>query len=137
MKKALFAVLISVVPTLVHAQNCKEPEKKALAPGMKVVAQWSGDNWWVAHITSIRKGLINVLYSDNTRGTGKHTWDIVPYPDNDVTPCFKPGDKVVSAWKGDSWWKASIDTINGASADVTYSDGEKGNHRLSDMVRAP
>ena len=50
---------------------------------------------------------------------------------------LKPGDKVVAQWKGDSWWKARITKITGDSADITYSDGEKGTRKLTDMVRDP
>ncbi len=136
MKKMLLVILALAIPATVMAE-CKEPPKADLKTGMKVVAQWQGDNWWVAKIDSIKNGKINVTYSDNTKGKNKNTWDVLPYPNANAVPCFKKGDQVVSKWKNDSWWVAKIDKIDGNYANVTYSDGEKGRHTLSEMVRAP
>lgn len=142
--KRLLAVMVMAafaVPALVLAEQCKEPAKVDLKTGMKVVAQWQGDNWWLAKISSINKnGLINVTYSDNTKGSGKKKDQVAYYIYGDPgtpPPCFKEGDKVVAQWKGDSWWKARIDKIDGNKADITYSDGEKGTRKLTDMVRDP
>jgi len=143
MKKILVMLVMAafVVPALALAEQCKEPAKASLKTGMKVVAQWSGDNWWLAKISSINKnGLINVTYSDNTKGSGKKQDQVAYYIYGDpgtLPPCFKDGDKVVAQWKGDSWWKARIDRINGDKADITYSDGEKGTRKLTEMVRDP
>jgi hypothetical protein len=143
MKKFLTVLVVAafMLPTLAHAEQCKEPEKVSLKTGMKVVAQWRGDNWWLAKISSIdKKGLVNVTYSDNTKGSNKKQDQIAPYiyaTPGTQPPCFKEGDKVVAQWKGDSWWKARIEKINGNSAEITYSDGEKGTRKLTDMVRDP
>ncbi|MFA4874351.1 MAG: hypothetical protein WC690_03325 [bacterium] len=142
--KKLLLLLVAVavaVPALARADQCKEPEKASLKPGMKVVAQWQGDNWWLAKIASInKKGLFNVTYSDNTKGSNKKQDQVAYYiydKSGTPPPCFKEGDKVVAQWKGDSWWKARITKIDGSNADITYSDGEKGKRKLTDMVRDP
>lgn len=143
MKKflAVLVVLAVAVPALALADQCKEPEKAQLKTGMKVVAQWQGDNWWLAKIDSIDKsGRINVTYSDNTKGKNKNKDQIAYYiyeKSGTPPPCFKEGDKVVAQWKGDSWWKARITKISGNDVDITYSDGEKGTRKLTDMVRDP
>jgi hypothetical protein len=143
MKKYIVALVVAVValPALCRAEQCKEPDKVSLKTGMKVVAQWQGDNWWLAKIDSIdKKGRINVTYSDNTRGTNKTPSQVASYlyeKSGTPPPCFKAGDKVVAQWKGDSWWKARINAIKGNEADITYSDGEKGTRQLTDMVRDP
>ncbi len=138
---AFLVVAAFMLPAVAGAQKCKEPERVDLRPGMKVVAQWQGDNWWLAKIDSIsKKGIANVTYSDNTKGTNKKKDQIAYYiyeRSGTPPPCFKDGDKVIAQWKGDSWWKARIDRIKGNKADITYSDGEKGTRRLTDMVRDP
>jgi len=142
MKKLLMVLVVMAValPALVLAQQCKEPDKVDLKPGMKVVAQWQGDNWWLAKINAINKGRFNVTYSDNTKGMNKKKEQVAYYiydKSGTPPPCFKEGDKVVAQWKGDSWWKARIEKIKGSDADITYSDGEKGTRKLTDMVRDP
>lgn len=142
MKKFLVALVVLAValPALAAAEQCKEPAKVDLKTGMKVVAQWQGDNWWLAKINSINKnGLFNVTYSDNTKGANKKKDQVAYYIYNDTQtpPCFKEGDRVIAQWKGDSWWKARITRISGNSVDITYSDGEKGTRKLTDMVRDP
>lgn len=143
MKRWLVVLTVVVVaaPVLALAQQCKEPAKVGIKPGMKVVAQWQGDNWWLAKVDSIGKnGQINVTYSDMTKGVNKKPDQIAYYlyeKAGTPAPCFKEGDKVVAQWKGDSWWKARIDAITGDKANVTYSDGEKGTRKLTDMVRDP
>ncbi|MBN1283414.1 MAG: hypothetical protein JXA24_06560 [Proteobacteria bacterium] len=141
--KKLLAMLVAAafaLPVLAQAEKCKEPEKTDLKAGMKVVAQWQGDSWWLAKIDSIGKnGLIDVTYSDNTRGRNKRQDQVARYiySDTSAPPCFKEGDKVVAQWKGDNWWKARIDRIEGDKAKITYTDGEKGTRKLTEMVRDP
>lgn len=143
MKKLLVVLVVAAIawPAFARAQQCNEPEKVPLKPGMKVVAQWQGDNWWLAKISSINKnGTINVIYSDNTKGAGKKPDRIAYYiydKPGTPPPCFKEGDKVVAQWQGDSWWKARITAIRGNEAGITYSDGEKGTRKFTDMVRDP
>jgi hypothetical protein len=143
MKRALMVLVALAValPAFALADECREPQKTELKTGMKVVAQWQGDNWWLAKIDSMDKsGKINVTYSDNTKGKSKKPDQIAYYlygKPGVLPPCFKEGDKVVAQWKGDSWWKAKINKIDGSKADITYSDGEKGTRRLTDMVRDP
>lgn len=142
MKKILFVLLVAmlIVPSLALAQKCQEPGKTELKPGMKVVAQWQGDSWWLAKIDNISKGRFNVTYSDMTKGKNKNKDQVAFYIyENSGTPppCFKVGDKVVAQWKGDNWWKATITSIKGDKANITYSDGEKGTRKLTDMIRDP
>jgi hypothetical protein len=140
MKKLLFiaVALALAMPSLAYAK-CKEPASVELKPGMKVVAQWRGDNWWLAKIDSITKrGRFNVIYSDQTTGSNKKKDQVVYYiyeKSGTNPPCFQPGDRVIAQWKGDSWWKARIDEIKGNKAYITYSDGEKGERKLTEMVR--
>jgi hypothetical protein len=141
--RTVLALLVCAAVSLAFAQaaraDCKQPEKKKLVQGMKVVAQWKGDNWWVGKVTAIKKdGNIDVTYSDNEKGRDKRPYDVIPHPDEiygkDSPPCFKAGDGVVSKWSGDSWWRATIDSVSGDSASVTYSDNTKGTHKLKEMV---
>ncbi len=142
MKKILFVLIAAVlaVPAVAMAEKCAEPAKADLKAGTKVVAQWQGDSWWLAKIDSVNKGRYNVTYSDQTKGRNK-TKDQVAYyiyaDSQTPPPCFKTGDKVIAQWKGDNWWKAEITSIKGDKADITYSDGEKGTRKLTDMVRNP
>jgi hypothetical protein len=141
MKKILFVLLVAALalPSVVLAQKCEEPGKVTLKPGMKVVAQWQGDSWWLAKIDNISKGRYNVTYSDNTKGKNKGKDQIAYYiyENTSKPPCFKEGDKVIAQWKGDNWWKATITSIKGDKANITYSDGEKGTRKLTEMVRDP
>ena len=143
MKKFLLVLIVVAiaVPSLALAQKCEEPTSVKLKPGMKVVAQWQGNSWWLAKIDSInRKGKINVTYSDMTKGKNKNPDQVAYYiyaKRGTKPPCFKVGDKVVAQWKGDNWWKANITKIRGNKANITYSDGEKGTRNLTDMVRDP
>lgn len=122
------------------APACKEPEKKALASGMKVVGHRQGGQWGVAHIDAITGDQVQVTYADEKKMTQKMA-EILPHPEvlytGGTVPCFKPGDSVVSVWKGATWWDAKIEQINGDQASLTYSDGEKGTHKLVEMVRKP
>ncbi|MFH0799254.1 MAG: hypothetical protein V2A66_03630 [Pseudomonadota bacterium] len=142
-KRMLVAMLVCAAALFAFAQaanaDCKQPTKKKLTVGMKVVAQWKSDNWWVAKITSIKKnGNIDVTFSDGEKGRDKRPYDVIPHPNelysSDSPPCFKNGDGVVSKWSNDSWWRATIDNINGDSASITYSDKTKGTHKLKEMV---
>ena len=142
MKKILFVFLVAAlaVPTLALADKCQEPGSAVLKPGTKVVAQWQGDSWWLAKIDTVSKGRYNVTYSDQTKGRNKSKDQIAYYLYSNaqaLPPCFKEGDKVIAQWKGDNWWKATITSIKDDKADVTYSDGEKGTRKLTDMVRNP
>lgn len=141
MKRTLIAVagLFAVFVTLqACSRNCAEPKPVAVAAGMKVVAAWQGNNWWVAKVDAINGDQISVTYSDNTKGQ-QPTAKVIVHPEvlyiNGKPCCFKAGDKVVAKWRNDSWWVATIDKVDGANANVTYSDGEKGVQRLLDMVR--
>lgn len=142
MKKILVILVAAAIaiPSLALAQKCGEPKDVKLKPGMKVVAQWQGDSWWLAKIDSIKKGKINVTYSDMTKGRNKNPDQVAYYiyeKRGTTPPCFKVGDKVVAQWKGDNWWKAKITRIKDNKADITYSDGEKGTRLLTEMVRDP
>lgn len=136
-------VVVLVLSVLAVASNagaeCKQSEKGKVTNGMKIVAQWQGDNWWLGRVKAIRKnGNIDVQYSDNTWGKNKRPYDVIPSSDElynkDSRPCFKDGDGVVAKWNGDSWWRATIDDISGNQANVTYSDNTKGKVKLTDMV---
>lgn len=143
MKKILFVLLVAafVAPAVtMAADKCQEPKSADLKAGTKVVAQWQGDSWWLAKIDSVNKGLYNVTYSDNTKGKNKKKDQVAYYiysNSGTMPPCFKEGDSVIAQWKGDNWWKATITSIKGDKADVTYSDGEKGTRLLTQMVRDP
>lgn len=136
-------IAVAIVMTLAVASNawaqCKQPAKGKVTTGIKVVAQWQGDNWWVGTVKAIGKdGNFDVLYSDNTWGRGKRPYDVIPHPDElyskSQPPCFKKGDGVVAKWRGDSWWRATVDSIAGNMANITYSDNTKGKVKLSEMV---
>lgn len=118
--------------------NCKEPAKVELAPGMKVVASWQGNSWWVATVDSISGDDVNLTYSDKTTGV-KNKSLVLPHPSVQYTDgkpcCFKAGDKVVAKWKNDNWWVGTIDKVEKDKAHVTYSDGEKGIQNTTDIVR--
>lgn len=139
-KVLMAAAILSVLAMASNAQaQCKQPEKGKVSNGMKVVAQWQGDNWWVGTVKSIKKnGNIDVLYSDNTWGKDKRPYDVIPNPDElytrDSRPCFKKGDGVVAKWRNDSWWRATVTSVEGNQANITYSDNEKGNVKLTEMV---
>lgn len=143
MKKIILAFLLVLIPLSVSAEEkvkCAEPDKKDLAAGMKIVAQWKGDNWYVGTVKKKTGEFIEVTYTDNTSGI-KKAGQVVAHPDvlypNKVAPCFKSGDMVVSTWKGNSWWKGKVDKVTADIVELTYSDGEKGIHRVYEMVRLP
>ncbi len=135
-----FTLLMALVATLGlgACSNCKEPAKMDLKPGMKVVASWQGNSWWVGTIDSIDGDNVNLTYSDKTNGV-KNKSLVLPHPTVQYTDgkpcCFKPGDKVVAKWKNDNWWVATIDKVEKDEASVTYSDGEKGTQKTTDIVR--
>lgn len=136
MKKILaIAVLAGCIAA---CSNCKEPAKAELAPGMKVVASWQGNSWWVGTVDSITGDDVNLTYSDATKGV-KNRSLVLPHPSVQYTSgkpaCFKTGDKVVAKWKNDNWWLATIDKVEKNKAHVTYSDGEKGIQDTMDIVR--
>lgn len=122
--------------------SCKDPAKIAIKEGMRVVAQWSGDNWWVAKVDKISGENVDVTYSDNQKGLKKIA-QMVPYPEalytSGLPPCIKAGDKVVSKWRHDSWWLGTIDKVDATieNCDITYTDGEKGLQKCKDMVKFP
>lgn len=119
---------------------CKEPVKKTLTVGMKVVAQWMGDNWWVAKVMSIKGENVDVTYTDGEKATRKKSL-VIPHPEvqnaGGLPPCLKPGDRIVAKWRNDSWWLASVDKIEGNKVDMTYSDNTKGIQKITDLVRLP
>lgn len=123
-----------------QALECKNPAKTPLAVGQKVVATWQGNNWWTANITAIKGEYIEVKYSDNTTGIKKQN-EVVVHPEvlyaGGIVPCLKAGDKVVSVWQGNSWWTATIDKLTEDIAEITFADGEKGIHKLGEMVKLP
>lgn len=129
---------VALVAMITACSNCKEPAKVELKPGMKVVASWQGNSWWVGTIDSISGDDVNLTYSDNTKGV-KNKSLVLPHPTVQYTDgkpcCFKAGDKVVAKWKNDNWWVATIDKVEKGNADVTYSDGEKGIQKTTDIVR--
>lgn len=137
MIKQLMGVL-AIALAVTACSNCKEPAPVELKPGMKVVASWQGNSWWVGTIDSIIGDDINLTYSDNSKGV-KNKSLVLPHPTVqyiDGKPCcFKTGDKVVAKWKNDNWWVATIDKVEKGNADVTYSDGEKGIQKTTDIVR--
>lgn len=137
MIKKLFS-LLAITIAISACSNCKEPAKIDLKSGMKVVASWQGNSWWLGTIDSIDGDTVNLTYSDNTKGVKNKTL-VLPAPSvqyADGKPCcFKPGDHVVAKWKNDNWWVATIDKIDKDQADVTYSDGEKGVQKTTDIVR--
>ncbi len=141
--KYMFSLLIVLMftTTLAQAQTaaCTPPPKVELKAGSKVVAQWQGNNWWVAKIDAVKGEFYEITYSDNTKGIKKAA-EIVAHPEvlytGTTKPCIKAGDKVVSAWRGDSWWTATVDKVTEDIAEITYSDGEKGLHHLNEMVPA-
>lgn len=131
--------LLGVLAIAITAcSNCKEPAKIGLKPGMKVVASWQGNSWWVGTIDSIAGDDINITYSDGTKGV-KNKSLVLPHPSvqyPDGKPCcFKPSDKVVAKWKNDNWWAATIDSVEKNKADVTYSDGETATQLTTDIIR--
>lgn len=127
-------------PATTPAPACQEPAKKPLAVGMKVVAQWMGDNWWVARIDAISGDNVDVTYSDGEKGIRKKNM-VIPHPEvqnvKGLPPCFKSGDRIVSKWRSDSWWVATVDKVEGVNVDVNYSDNTKGIQKITDMVRLP
>ncbi len=142
MKKIVisFFVLLTFGYSQANALECKDPAKTPLAVGQKVVATWQGNNWWTANITAIKGEYIEVKYSDNTTGIKKQN-EVVAHPEllyaGGIVPCLKVGEKVVSVWQGNSWWTATIDKLTEDIAEITYSDGEKGIHKLNEMVHLP
>lgn len=118
--------------------NCKEPATINLKPGMKVVASWQGNSWWVGTVDALDGDNVSLTYSDTTKGVKNKTL-VLPHPTVQYTDgkpcCFKPGDKVVAKWKNDNWWVATIDKVEKDKAEVTYSDGEKGTQLTTDIVR--
>lgn len=144
MKKTILLITLILVSWSLSAQaetaKCSEPAKKQLIAGMKIVAKWRGDNWWVGKIDAVKGEFIEVTFADNTKAIKKAN-EVVPHPDvlypYNQPPCFKAGDIVVSVWRGNSWWKAKIDKVTGDIAEVTYVDGEKGIHKFNEMVRHP
>lgn len=144
--KTILLALVCFSVTTVHAQTpapatqCKDHAPVTLTAGMKVVSQWKGDNWWVATIDKINGDYYEVTFSDGEKGI-KKAGEVVAHPDvlyvDGVPPCLKAGDKVVSAWQKDSWWKATVDKVSGDIIELTYSDGEKGLHKSKEMVPAP
>ncbi len=137
MNKLLLSI-IALALAVTACSNCKEPAKMELKPGMKVVASWQGSSWWVATIDGISGDDVTLTYSDNTKGV-KNKSLVLPHPDVQYTSgkpcCFKPGDKVVAKWKHDNWWVGTIDKVGKNTANITYSDGEKGIQNTMDIVR--
>lgn len=131
-------LLVCFLVTSANAIECKDPQPVSLAVGQKVVASWRGNNWWIAEITAIKGDYIEITYSDKTTGIKKKN-EVLPHPDflyaGGIIPCLKIGDSVVSVWQGDSWWVAKIDKVTEDIAEITYSDGEKGIHKLNEMVK--
>jgi len=137
MIRKLFAVAILLI-TVSACSNCQEPAKMDLAPGMKVVASWQGNSWWVATIDSISGDDVSLTYADGEKGVENKSL-VIPHPEVQYTSgkpcCFKAGDKVVAKWKNNNWWVATIDSVQKDTANVTYSDGEKGIQSTKDIVR--
>ncbi len=133
---------VAAAPGAPAAPTCKDAVKPPIKEGMKVVSQWSGDNWWVAKVDKISGENADVTYSDNQKGL-KKVAQIVPHPEvfytSGLPPCLKAGDKVVSKWRNDSWWLGTIDKVDAANenCDITYTDGEKGLQKCKDMVKYP
>lgn len=137
---AMFVSVTARAQAPVAAAACQDPAAKQIAVGMKVVAPWKGDNWWVAKVDKIDGTIVAVTFSDGEKGA-RPLSQLVPHPEvlyaPGTVPCLKVGDKVVSTWKGDSWWTGTLTAVNGTMADIAYSDGEKGKHLLNQMVKAP
>lgn len=137
MHRIVFSLTIFAL-ALTACSDCKEPAKVDLKPGMRVVASWQGNSWWVGTIDTITGDDVNLTYSDNTKGV-KNKSLVLPHPDVQYTSgkpcCFKPGDKVVAKWKNDNWWVATVDKAEKGKANLTYSDGEKGIQNTKDMIR--
>lgn len=137
MIKQLLGVL-AIAIAITACSTCKEPAKIELKHGMKVVASWQGNSWFVGTIDSISGDDVNLTYSDKTQGI-KNKSLVLPHPTVQYTSgkpcCFKPGDKVVAKWKNDNWWVATIDKVEKGKAEVTYADGEKGVQLTTDIVR--
>lgn len=132
-------MLLAFVVASNASAKCKQPPKPKITIGMKVYAQWQGNNWWVGTVKSRdESGNFRVLYSDKTWGDNKRPYDVIPHPDELYTknnpPCFKKGDGVIAKWRGDSLWRATVDSVAGNMANITYSDKTKGKVRLSEMV---
>lgn len=144
--KMLLTTLICLGATAVHAQTptpavqCKDHAPPTLAAGMKVVAQWKGENWWVGTLDKINGDTYEVTFSDGEKGI-KKAGEVIAHPDvfyaDGMAPCLKAGDKVVATWQKDSWWKATVDKVSNDIVELTYADGEKGVHKAMEMVRVP
>lgn len=50
---------------------------------------------------------------------------------------LKPGMQVVASWQGNSWWVATVDSIDGDNVNLTYSDKTKGVKNKSLVVPHP
>lgn len=131
--------VLAACSKLTSAPICQDPSSVPLTVGMKVVAQWQNDNWWVGTIDTINQDDVGIVYADQTRGMKKRS-EVLPHPDVLYTPgavpCLKAGETVIAVWKDNSWWKATIDRITNDTVELTYSDGEKGTHTVREMVRA-
>lgn len=119
--------------------ECKEPAKTQFKPGMKVIAALAGPNWAVAKIESVGKKDIMVKYADGGMGSlGKS--EIAVHPDasyHGSHPCFAAGDKVIAKAAGDTWRTATISSIKGENAEVTFADKKKKTLKQSEIVRQP
>lgn len=89
-------------------------------PGDKVAAKWIDGNYYLATVTEVGDGKLNVLYDDGDQGTVAPAEVIGVVRDAK----FNVGDHVLAAWKTAAMFPGVVTAKTQFTVTVTWDDGD-------------